>query len=296
MNEDIKTYLLEFIHYIQTERGLARNTALAYFSDLSFFIHFFSKQKISLLPTLSEESFAGFFSFLQEKKLSSSSIARMFMSIKVFFRFLQKEKYVQENIIAKFESPAAWQIIPEILSYKEVDRLLAQPDADTFIGARDKAVFEVFYATGIRVSELCGLSLYDIGDDSVRVKGKGGKERIVPIGPAAIEAVDHYLAHFYPQDKRDGRPPLFLTVRRKRIERTLVWRQMKFYAKQAGIEKNISPHTLRHSFATHLLENGADLRVIQEMLGHSHISTTERYMHISDRALQNAFASFHPRP
>ncbi len=151
----------------------------------------------------------------------------------------------------------------------------------------------MIYASGLRVSEVCGLNLHDVDDTVVRVKGKGGKERIVPIAASAVAAIDHYLVTFRPDNKDT---PLFLSEKGKRIERTLVWKRVKHYAKLAGISKVISPHTLRHSFATHLLENGADLRIIQEMLGHSNIATTDRYTHISQRHLTEAFENFHPRP
>jgi integrase/recombinase XerD len=170
--------------------------------------------------------------------------------------------------------------------------LLAQPDPETALGARDKAILEVLYASGLRVSELCGLNIQDVGEEAVRVKGKGSKERIVPIAPSALQSVDHYLGKF----REDEEKALFIGPHGKRIDRTVVWARVKFYAKKAAISKEISPHTLRHSFATHLLENGADLRVIQEMLGHSSISTTDRYTHISRKHLHEAFEKFHPRP
>jgi integrase/recombinase XerD len=179
-----------------------------------------------------------------------------------------------------------------VLSVGEVTALLAQPNPEERIGARDKAMLEVLYASGLRVSELCGLNIQDVGEEAVRVKGKGSKERVVPIAKSALNTVDHYLGKF----REDKEGALFLGSQGKRLDRITVWSRVKFYAKKAGITKSISPHTLRHSFATHLLENGADLRVIQEMLGHANIGTTDRYTHISRKHLHEAFERFHPRP
>ncbi|MES2121189.1 MAG: tyrosine-type recombinase/integrase, partial [Chlamydiota bacterium] len=197
------------------------------------------------------------------------------------------------DVTLHLDSPKMWQLIPEVLTVSEVNALLHAPNPEEFAGARDQAVLLVLYASGLRVSEVCGLNLQDVDDQVVRVKGKGGKERIVPIAQVATSAIDHYLVRFR---KESDFPALFVTEKNRRIDRTLVWKRVKFYAKAAGIQKSISPHTLRHSFATHLLENGADLRVIQEMLGHANIATTDRYTHISTQHLADAFNAFHPRP
>lgn len=190
------------------------------------------------------------------------------------------------------DSPKLWQLLPEVLSCAEVDGLLAMPDTTTDIGARDKAILEVLYASGLRVSEVCSLDLHDLDDEMVKVTGKGGKQRVVPIAASAVKWVDHYLLHHRKGEEKEE--ALFLSMKGKRVDRIAIWNRLKQYAKQAGIQKNISPHTLRHSFATHLLENGADLRVIQEMLGHASIATTDRYTHIQQRYLQEAFEKFHP--
>ena len=173
----------------------------------------------------------------------------------------------------------------------EVERLLAVPK-----DKRDRAILELLYASGLRVSEVCGLKLYDLDDQFVRVQGKGSKERLVPLGQKALQAVDEYLKHCRDRFESEKQLALFVTKRGNPIDRIGVWHMIKKYAKQAGIVKNISPHTLRHSFATHLLDNGADLRVIQEMLGHASISSTDRYTHISRSRLQESFEQFHPRP
>jgi integrase/recombinase XerD len=279
--------------HLLAERGLAKNSIEAYQRDNEHFCLFLTEKGKCDLTSVTVEDILGFLSELKEKKYASSSMCRMLISIKVFFRFLKKEKVISENIAEHFESPKLWQLIPEVLSVEEVELLLKAPDTDSLQGARDKAILEVLYASGLRVSELCHLNLSDVHDAYVRVKGKGGKERLVPIAEPAIKAIDHYLGSFR---QNDGNPALFLSSGGKRIDRVSVWRQIKRYAKRVGLTKKISPHTLRHSFATHLLENGADLRVIQEMLGHAHIATTDRYTHVSQAHLAQAFHAFHPRP
>lgn len=207
------------------------------------------------------------------------------MAIKAFFRFLKREGVVEVNVAMYLDSPKLWQLIPEVLSLKEIEALLEISE----IGQRDRAILELLYGSGLRVSELCGLKMQDVDDTFVRVRGKGGKERVVPIGTRAIEALDAYLAH-----RDDEQGWLFLSKRGKQLDRTAVWKRIKVMAERAGITKTISPHTLRHSFATHLLDGGADLRIIQEMLGHSSIGTTDRYTHVSHKRLQAAFEQHSP--
>jgi integrase/recombinase XerD len=282
----------DFISYLGAERGLAKNTLQAYLGDLVHFVEFLKKHQIDDLKKISEETIISFLSCQKNRQLASSTLCRFLVSLKVFFRFLKKERLIQDDVTLLLDTPKIWQLIPDVLSIKEVEQLLAAPDLMIEKGARDKAILEVMYASGLRVSEVCQLNVSDLDDDFVRVQGKGGKERLVPIAKSAVKAVDHYLVHFHHSDHA----ALFLTNRGLRIDRIYVWRQIKMYAKQAGIHKRISPHTLRNSFATHLLENGADLRIIQEMLGHAHIATTDRYTHISNQQLFDAFSAFHPRP
>jgi len=216
-----------------------------------------------------------FLAHLKEKGYASSSICRMLVAVKVFFRFLKKEGEVSLDLGRYFDTPKMWQLVPEALSVEEVDALLAQPKADDAIGARDKAILELLYATGMRVSELCALRIQDLSDTFVKVKGKGRKERVIPVGQKAIASVDAYLLRFRGEAKEEN-ALLFVSKGGKPIDRITVWSRVKAYAKSAGIAKPISPHTLRHPFATHLLENGADLRLIQDMLGHEDIGTTDR--------------------
>lgn len=281
----------EFLQYLGSERGLSKNTLLAYSRDLELFLDFTKVEP----PRLTVDDAISFLAFLQGQNYASSSIARALIAIKVFFRFLHKEGIHPKDFGLLLDTPRLWQTLPEILSPAEVNALLLAPDITVAQGIRDRAILELFYATGLRVSELTALTIYDVEDDQIRVFGKGSKERIVPISPRAVQAVDSYLGkvrHLYESDE-DKR--LFLSMKGKPLDRTTVWKLVKEYAKKAGIQKNIFPHALRHSFASHLLDGGADLRIIQEMLGHAHISSTDRYTHVSLGKLQELFRALHPR-
>ncbi len=284
--------LLDFLDYIRTEKGLSPNTVEAYGRDLHLLREFLQGKR---WQETTPETILSFLSHLRERSYASSSICRILVTAKVFFRFLKKEGAISVDLGRYFETPKVWQLIPEVLSLEEVNELLAQPKTDDPVGSRDKAILELLYATGMRVSELCQLRICDLNDTFVKVLGKGKKERVIPVGKQAIDAVDQYLSRFRTHSG-DENGPLFLSSRGKPINRLLVWERIKGYARSAGIEKEVSPHTLRHSFATHLLENGADLRLIQDMLGHEDIGTTDRYTHVTGKRLKSAFESFHPRP
>ncbi|MDN3504150.1 MAG: tyrosine recombinase XerD [Rhabdochlamydiaceae bacterium] len=279
-------YLEDFILSITAERGLSDNTRLAYKSDLERFESFLDYP----LETASSADVVSFLGALQEKNLASATIVRCSMSLRVFYRFLKREKAIEVDPTTNIEGGKIWQKIPEILTQENITQLFKHQDVTKNLGARDHAILKLMYAAGIRVSELCSLNITDLGLDSLRVMGKGAKERMVPVAKVAIEAVDNYLSM-----RDDKNKALFITSKGKRIDRQVVWHLVKKWGKKAGITKEISPHTLRHSFATHLLENSADLRVIQELLGHSDIATTERYMHISKAHVQKSFEDFHPR-
>lgn len=267
----------------------------AYRRDIQSFASFLIDCGINTFKSVDTSHIVAFLSQLKEEDYASATLCRTLIAIKVLFRFLMREGLISVNAALYLQTPKLWQLIPDVLTYEEVEKLLGQPDPSTASGARNRAIIEVLYASGLRVSELCALNLYSMDDQFVRVMGKGSKERIVPIGQRAIEAVDHYIVHFRGECSGPGQYPLFVTSRGRRIDRISVWKMIKEYAGQAGIVKNVSPHTLRHSFATHLLDNGADLRVIQEMLGHASISSTDRYTHVSRSRLQESFQAFHPR-
>ena len=289
----MQQWIEDFLSYLSSEKGLAQNTLISYRRDISMFAGLLEKKGILSWDRASEEDIIAFLSLLKNEEYATSSICRALVAVKMLLRFLKREKAIPKDVALHLDSPKMWQLIPEVLTIVEVDALLKAPDSTTPTGARDCAVLQMIYASGLRVSEVCGLNVCDLDDKVVRVRGKGGKERIVPVAKSAVDAVDHYLVnHRKPEDTQTA---LFIGERGKRINRLAVWKQVKHYAKAAGITKEISPHTLRHSFATHLLENGADLRVIQEMLGHASISTTDRYTHISQRHLTEAFEAFHPR-
>lgn len=243
------------------------------------------------LQEVTREHLVAHMSALHNQGYAPASISRAAIALKVFLQFCKREGYTKQNVATHLDTPKLWQRLPSVLSQEEMERLLEVPDTTTASGARDRAILEVLYATGIRVSELCQLNILSIDDTFVRVMGKGSKERLVPIGSKAIEAVDHYLGQF----RHDDQEALFLNRRGKRITRLEVGAMVKKYAERAGITKNVHPHLFRHTFATHLLDHGADLRVIQEMLGHATITSTDRYTHVSRSHLTQAFSKFHPR-
>jgi integrase/recombinase XerD len=284
-------HIQQFLSYLGAEKGLSFNTLEAYQSDILGFCRFIHPEPIA---TASEQSILSFLTSLHDQHYSSATLCRKVVVLKLFFRFLKREGISSIDVAQYLEAPKLWQLIPEVLSVEEMERLLSQPDSQSEMGARDKAILLITYASGLRVSEVCQLSLHDLDDGPVRVRGKGGKDRVVPIAKAAVDAVDHYLLFFRKQAKDND--PLFVTSTGKPIDRQTIWARVKFYAKRAQIVKPISPHTLRHSFATHLLENGADLRVIQELLGHANVKTTDRYTQLSQTHLREAFKAFHPRP
>ena len=288
MQED---YSSDFLSYLQSEKGLSCNTSLAYGSDLKKWHTFLENSKSA---GVDETTLTAFLIHLKQQGFKTSSISRCLVTLKTYMQFLKKEGHLQKTFSLPFDSPKIEKFLPQVLSKTQMQALLQAPNAETELGCRDLAILAVLYASGLRVSEVCSLNISHVGDQAIRVFGKGGKERIVPIASIALMAIDRYLIHF--RSLHPEKEALFVTAKGKRIDRMAIWKRIKFYAKKANIPFSISPHTLRHSFATHLLENGADLRVIQEMLGHSHIGTTDKYTHVSTHHLKNAFDTFHPRP
>lgn len=285
----------DFLSYIASEKGLAINTIQAYRRDVSSFVVYLNNLSVEDFASVEENHITSFLAELKTKNFASSTVSRVMIAIKVLFRFLKRERIIASNTSLYLDSPKIWQLIPEVLSVEEMKRLIGCIDVTQALGCRDRAIVEVLYSCGVRVSELCNLEIYDVDDTFIRVMGKGSKQRLVPIGKKAIKAIDDYLAKFRCLHDSETVKALFVSRSGKPIERVSVWKMIKRYAKAARIQKKISPHTLRHSFATHLLENGADLRVIQELLGHADIKSTDRYTHISTKHLKEAFESFHPR-
>ncbi len=286
-----------FLDYLTLERGLSANTREAYAADLHAFLAHLCSKKIDSVNALTRDHIIAFLMTGKKSGLKTSTLSRRLVAIKVFFRYLEQESLVSENITDSMEGPKLWKVLPETLTFKEVNRLLAAPDMKKRFGIRDKAILETFYATGLRVSELAALKIDSIHADEgyLRCIGKGRKERVVPIGEHALSYIHRYTTELRAKMTDDDNRILFLTNRKDQFSRKTLWVLIRKYARQAGINKKVSPHTLRHSFATHLLANGAPLRVIQEMLGHADIATTQIYTHVDKSRLMSIHQSFHPR-
>jgi len=286
-----------FLNYLRVEKGLAENSLLAYRRDISRFGAFAEKRKMRV-SDVRRRDVGDFLSSLYARGLDSRSVARYLVTVRHFFRFALAEGFIQEDPAATFESPKFLHGLPEFLSVEEVDRLLAQPSADTAVGLRDKAMIEVLYSTGLRVSELCGLGLSDVQMEAgcLRCIGKGNKERLVPMGRRALSAVAGYLQAGRPELLgRRTSPHLFVNRRGQKVDRITCWRILREYGRAAGLRKPLKPHMLRHSFATHLLDRGADLRSVQIMLGHADIATTQIYTHVVEERLKQVYKTHHPR-
>ena len=293
-------HLDSFLVYLTMNRGLSKNTIESYSRDISSLTAFLGKRGISDSTAVSEHEIAAFFEHLRGKKLSPRSVARNIVSLKQFFRFLLTEKVITGDPMRNTVSPKPAKTLPHTLSLSEVETLLREPEKGKSEKAlRDRAMLEVLYATGVRVSELVSLELNRVNLDHgyVITLGKGSKERIVPIGDAAIRKTRDYLSDARPKLLRDRSSEyLFVTSRTaSKMSRQRFWRIIKDYALAAGIHSHITPHVLRHSFATHLLERGADLRSIQAMLGHSDISTTQIYTYVEKERLKRIHEKSHPR-
>ncbi|MDD5439671.1 MAG: site-specific tyrosine recombinase XerD [Candidatus Omnitrophica bacterium] len=294
----MRDWIQQFLDYLTVERGLSKNTIISYGSDLSKFADYCESKGITSVDGVKKNDITSFMLSLKDKGLSSNSISRYLVAVKVFYRFLVRERLTRIDMASVLDSPKLIRPLPEVLTIGEVDSLLNAPDGRDGRGIRDKAILELLYATGLRVSELSDLEVNNLNLDIgfLKAHGKGGKERIVPLGRTASEWLKRYQERVRPKIvKGAGAPYLFLSRLGKRLSRQSVWKIMKKYTSAAGIKKNITPHTLRHSFATHLLERGADLRSVQEMLGHANISTTQLYTHINRERLKGLHKKFHPR-
>lgn len=289
----------DFINYLAVERGLASNTLESYGRDLrQYYEYLQTKGKLTSLREASRANVISYLLQMEKVGKSPATIARRLAALKSFYQFLVRESLVERDPTANLESPKLDRKPPKVLSVREVETLLRQPKTGTVNGLRDKAMLEVLYATGIRVSELVSLAVPDVNLELryVRCLGKGSKERLVPLGTIACQAVTEYLARGRPKIVKDpGERSLFVNHHGRRMTRQGFWKIIKKYASEAGIKKSITPHTLRHSFATHLLENGADVRAVQEMLGHADIATTQVYAHVSRGRLRDVYKNSHPR-
>lgn len=288
--------IADFIHYLNVERGLAKATQTSYQQDLITFSAWLAARKRRTFP----EEFGTIQSFLKEQNATKApaSVSRMISALRKFYRFLLREGAISADPMTKIDTPKRAQHLPATLSSQEVDALMAKPDTDKPLGLRDRAIFELMYATGLRVSEVVDLRLdqLHLAMNLLQVTGKGDKERLVPISPQATQWVDRYMQEARPKLLKRVQPKnVFVNFHGGPMTRQGIWKNLKAYIASIGIEKDVTPHTLRHSFATRLLENGADLRVVQELLGHSDISTTQIYTHLSNQHLVAVYHKTHPR-
>jgi len=295
----MEKFIKEFMDYLSVERGLSRNTLESYGRDLNKYVEYLKKTGINNLDRVKRSDIQDFMMGLKDVNLNSSSIARNLVAIKVFHRYLTSQRLLKEDVTSVIETPKLWKTLPDVLNLNEVEAIIDSPNTRLKQGLRDKAALELMYATGMRVSELVNLKLTDLHMDMgfVRCLGKGQKERIIPVGSKAKEALQKYIEKARPKFLKKGESSaLFLTRLGKPMSRQTFWMVIKHYVKAVRIKKRVTPHTLRHSFATHLLQNGADLRIVQELLGHANISTTQIYTHINKERLKQIHHKFHPRP
>lgn len=295
----MKKLLEEFFNFLSVEKGLSKNTLSSYRNDLNKYINYLENNKIDFIDKVKRSDITNFLMSRKDKGILAVSISRNLVAIKGFHRFLLRENFIGEDVTSALEAPKLWKRLPDTLNIDEVLKLLKTPNVREKQGIRDRAVLELLYATGMRVSELVNLRLSDLNLDVGFVKciGKGQKERIIPVGKFAMDWLNKYFDKTRPIfSKNKQNEKLFITRYGRNISRQTIWKLIKKYASVARIKKRLSPHTLRHSFASHLLERGADLRIVQEMLGHSNIATTQIYTHIDRGRLKMIHQKYHPRP
>lgn len=294
----MKQSLKLFLQFLTVEQGASLNTREAYCSDIEKFFSFCKANGVENLHKTNHEIVKGFIYEEKIEGMSAATVARRLAALRAFFVFLNDENIVSHNPTEAISAANKGLHLPGVLSVQEVDFLLSQPNVLSYDGLRDRAIFEVLYATGMRVSELVSMDVESVYKDMQYVVcfGKRAKERLVPIGSVSLDFLKRYIDKARPHlAKSRQERALFLNKRGGRLTRQSIWNLIKKYAKQAGITKDITPHTLRHSFATHMLENGADLRIVQELLGHSDISTTQIYTHLNKKHLRDIYDKAHPR-
>ncbi|MBV7507208.1 site-specific tyrosine recombinase XerD [Bacillus sp. sid0103] len=294
MDEQLK----DFMQYLINEKGLSKNTIMAYERDLKSYLHYLvNVESVHSLNDVQRVHIVHFLKFLKDQGKSQKTLARHIASIRAFHQYLLRAKETDQDPSVQIETPRHERSLPNVLSLKEVEVLLETPKPNDHFGIRDKAMLELLYATGIRVSELIGLEIDNVQLSMGFVRCNGKKERIIPIGRTATVAIKYYLEEGRPRfvSTKHMDQALFLNHQGKRLTRQGFWKILKKLTQEAGINKELTPHTLRHSFATHLLENGADLRAVQEMLGHADISTTQIYTQVTKTKLKDVYSKFHPR-
>lgn len=288
----------QFLDFLTLERGLSPNTRRAYADDLGALRNFMEQRRVRSFNAIKRKHILDFLTHEKDRGMSVSTLSRRLVAIRIFFRYLQQESLLDQNVVEIMDGPRGWKSLPGVLTLKEVDRLLIAPKGDDALGVRDRALLELLYATGLRVAEISSLRIDDIRFDVgyLRCTGKGNKVRVVPFSEAARAHVRRYLDESRPGLQKDtAERHVFLTRRGLPFSRKGIWKMIRNYAIRAGISKPVSPHTLRHSFASHMLANGAPLRVIQEILGHADITTTQIYTHVDEGRLRAVHAQYHPR-
>ncbi len=296
LSKDIK----EFISFISLEKGLSLNTKVSYQHDITKFAEYALSKELLKFNLVKKEHLSDFLGVLESFGIGSTSRARYLSSIRSFYKYLLSEKKINDDITEMIDLPKLSRKLPDTLNIDEIDKIIKQPDIETLAGIRDRAILELMYACGLRVSELINITNRDLilEQEIVRIFGKGSKERIVPIGESAIFWIEEYKTKSRPHFIKifnNTEDVLFLNQRGNKLSRMGIWKFINKYTKLAKIEKDVHPHTFRHSFATHLLEGGADLRAVQEMLGHSDISTTQIYTHVSNDFIKEVHRMYHPR-
>ncbi|OQQ90685.1 site-specific tyrosine recombinase XerD [Ligilactobacillus salivarius] len=289
---------MDYLHYLKVERGLSENTINSYGIDLKLFLEYLRENEIPSFKQVNKEVIVNYMQAEKNNNKANSSILRSVSSLRKFFQYLAQEKIIEKDPMLLIDTPKKKQHLPQVLTKEEVEKLLRSPNTGQVLGLRDRAMLELMYATGLRISEIINLKLEDLHltMGTLQTLGKGHKERIVPVGDEAIKWVNRYLEEARPKLLKQKRSNyLFLNFHGNNLTRQGVWKNLKAEVKKAGIQKNITPHTLRHSFATHILENGADLRIVQELLGHADISTTQIYTHLSNKQLADIYNRAHPR-
>lgn len=294
MEDEIQNYL----HFLLVDRGLSKNTINSYHQDLKKFKNELNQMSISTIDEVNQYTILDILKKMKDDGNSRNTIIHFITTLRKFYQYLMQFEIISDDPMVKVEMPKKASHLPEILSNDEVNLLFSLPDINDKYGIRDRTILEVMYATGLRVSELINLKLNDLHLEMglIQTIGKGDKERIIPIDEIAIKWINNYLSSSRPLLLKKRKSAfLFLNAHGNGISRQSIWNKVKKYVSLAGIKKNITPHTLRHSFATHILENGADLRIVQELLGHTDISTTQIYTHISNQRLKKVYNEFHPR-
>lgn len=298
-SSEFNQFLQEYLAYLKLERNLSEQSVSSYSSDINKFLTYIEEQNVTDLNSVKTKLITEYFEVMRDLGISSSSTSRYLSAVKGFFKYLSSQEYIEKDPVEILSTRITERKLPSVLSFLEIEKLLQSPNVKEKLGLRDKAMLELFYSSGLRVTELINLKISDLyfSDGVIRVLGKGSKQRLIPIGSSAVKWIREYMKTLRPllEKKMKSENIIFLNNRGTKLSRMGVWKIVDKYVKAAKIEKEFHPHTFRHSFATHLLEGGADLRAVQEMLGHADISTTQIYTHIDREFVKQMHKDFHPR-